>query len=83
MHNRPKPQVFLLTVLRSRTGIVRLSYGFVPGVNLVVILVRMCGSENRDPFIYLPFKIEPRHEKTCSCHMLTTKAQISLRIRSV
>ena len=25
-------------------------------------------------------KNEPRHEKTCLCHMLTTKAQISLRI---
>ena len=24
---------------------------------------------------------EPRHEKTCLCHMQTTKAQISLRIR--
>ena len=27
--------------------------------------------------------VEPRHEKTCSCHMRTTKAQISLRIRAV
>ena len=27
--------------------------------------------------------IEPRHEKTCLCHMRTTKAQISLRIRAV
>ena len=26
---------------------------------------------------------EPRHEKTCLCHMRTTKAQISLRIRAV
>ena len=26
---------------------------------------------------------EPRHEKTCLCHMRTTKAQISLRIRPV
>ena len=26
---------------------------------------------------------EPRHEKTCFCHMRTTKAQISLRIRAV
>ena len=26
---------------------------------------------------------EPRHEKTCLCHMRTTKAQISLRIRSL
>ena len=26
---------------------------------------------------------EPRHEKTCSCHMRTTKGQISLRIRAV
>ena len=25
---------------------------------------------------------EPRHEKTCFCHMRTTKAQISLRIRA-
>ena len=25
--------------------------------------------------------IEPRHKKTCLCHMRTTKAQISLRIR--
>ena len=28
-------------------------------------------------------KNEPRHEKTCFCHMRTTKAQISLRIRAV
>ena len=27
--------------------------------------------------------IEPRHEKTCLCHMPTTKAQISLRICAV
>ena len=27
--------------------------------------------------------IGPRHEKTCLCHMRTTKAQISLRIRAV
>ena len=27
--------------------------------------------------------IEPHHEKTCLCHMRTTKAQISLRIRAV
>ena len=26
---------------------------------------------------------EPRHEKTCFCHMWTTKAQISLHIRAV
>ena len=26
---------------------------------------------------------EPHHEKTCLCHMQTTKAQISLRIRAV
>ena len=26
---------------------------------------------------------EPRHEKTCSCHMRITKAQISLRICTV
>ena len=26
---------------------------------------------------------ESRHEKTCLCHMRTTKAQISLRIRAV
>ena len=26
---------------------------------------------------------EPRHEKTCLCHMLTTKVQISLCIRAV
>ena len=26
---------------------------------------------------------EPRHEKTCLCHVRTTKAQISLRIRAV
>ena len=29
-------------------------------------------------FIWLVF--EPQHEKTCFCHMRTTKAQISLRI---
>ena len=28
-------------------------------------------------------EIEPHHEKTCSFHMRTTKAQISLRIRAV
>ena len=26
---------------------------------------------------------EPRHEKTCLCHMRITKVQISLRIRSL
>ena len=26
---------------------------------------------------------EPRHEKTCLCKMQTTKAQISLRMRTV
>ena len=26
---------------------------------------------------------EPRHEKTCLCHMWTTKAQISLHFRAV
>ena len=26
---------------------------------------------------------ELRHEKTCLCHMRTTKAQISLRVRAV
>ena len=26
---------------------------------------------------------EPRHKKTCICHMRTTKAQISMRIRAV
>ena len=31
----------------------------------------------------LPKLFEPRHEKTCLCHMRTTKAQISLRIRGV
>ena len=28
-------------------------------------------------------KYEPHHEKTCLCHMQTTKAQISLRIHAV
>ena len=26
--------------------------------------------------------LEPRHEKTCFCHMRTAKAQISLRVRA-
>ena len=26
---------------------------------------------------------QPRHDKTCFCHIRTTKAQISLRIRAV
>ena len=29
------------------------------------------------------FTYEPRHEKTCLCHMRTTKVQISLRIHAV
>ena len=29
------------------------------------------------------FFIEPRHEKTCVCHIRTTKGQISLRIHAV
>ena len=33
-------------------------------------------------FIFM-YRIEPHHEKTCLCHMRTTKAQISLRIRAV
>ena len=32
---------------------------------------------------HLAFSFEPRYEKTCFCHMLTTKTQISLRIRAV
>ena len=28
-------------------------------------------------------RFEPRHEKTCFCHMRTTKAQISMHIRAV
>ena len=32
---------------------------------------------------YSLLKIEPHHEKTSLCHMQTTKAQISLRIRAV
>ena len=31
----------------------------------------------------VPTTYEPRHEKTCLCHMRTTKAQISLRIHAV
>ena len=34
-------------------------------------------------FTLLSELFEPRHEKTCLCHMRTTKAQISLRIRAV
>ena len=30
-----------------------------------------------------PISLEPRHEKTYLCHMRTTKAHISLRIRAV
>ena len=33
-------------------------------------------------FIDAEYTFEPRHEKTCLCHMRTTKAQISLRIRA-
>ena len=29
------------------------------------------------------YTYEPRHEKTCLCHMRTTKVQISVRIRAV
>ena len=32
---------------------------------------------------YNPLTYEPRHEKTCFCHMQTTKTQISLRLRAV
>ena len=35
------------------------------------------------PFIKALSAFDPCHEKTCSCHMRTTKAQISLRIRAV
>ena len=31
----------------------------------------------------LSYMYEPHHEKTCFCHMRTTKAQISLRIRAI
>ena len=37
----------------------------------------------KDPFFHKitpHFKYELRHEKTCFCHMQTTKAQIKLRI---
>ena len=36
-----------------------------------------------DPFSTSNLSNEPRHEKICLCHMRTTKAQISLRIRAV
>ena len=35
------------------------------------------------PDIVFMKSLEPCHEKTCFCHMRTTKAQISLRIRAV
>ena len=39
----------------------------------------ICIVENRNYWI----SNEPHHDKTCFCHMQTTKAQISLRIRAV
>ena len=38
---------------------------------------------DRHMFSILYKTYEPRHDKTCLCHMPTTKAQISLHIRSV
>ena len=63
----------------------------------VLIWVLVCFEENKseslniskfninDLFISLVFKLinEPHHEKTCLCHMRTTKAQNSLRIHAV
>ena len=41
-------------------------------------------NRDQDPGIICHVKNESRHEKTCLCHMRTTKAQISdLRIRAV
>ena len=37
----------------------------------------------RRKFLLLHGLFEPHHEKTCSCHMGTTKTQISLHIRAV
>ena len=45
-----------------------------------LIIVCKPGKYNR---IFKPTLYEPRHEKTCLCHMRTTKAQISLRICAV
>ena len=46
--------------------------------NLMVSGIRDSGCQLTCQIIY-----EPRREKTCFCHMRTTKAQISLRIRAV
>ena len=40
-------------------------------------------SLNADRLLILTHTCEPRHEKTCLCHVRITKAQISLRIRAV
>ena len=50
----------------------------------LLVACRICVSytwDFRDGFICII--IEPRHEKTCLCHIRTTKAQISLRICAV
>ena len=61
---------------------------------LLAILTAHCCENCKNNILYrkkerdwLSFKIqriyEPRHEKTCLCHMRTTKAQICLFIRAV
>ena len=46
-----------------------------PHFNMLVFN-KMCSNIR---LIYFPYNTcEPRHEKTCFCHMRTTKAQISL-----
>ena len=51
------------------------------------ILEELNHSVNYDSNHYVNLKwlllIEPRHEKTCLCHIRTTKAHINLRIRAV
>ena len=44
--------------------------------------IRLTNNNNSTAHCFAYLIYEPRHEKTCLCHMRTTKAQISMRIRA-
>ena len=72
----------------DQTGLMpRLIWVFA-GCTVILLVLSCCGT--KFSFMYWCFGIswsvnsfEPRHEKTCFCHMRITKVQISLRIRAV
>ena len=57
-------------------------YSYIKGkINIKLLFVVLSALNTH--FVLKQFKFEPYHEKTCFCHMRTTNAQISVRIRAV